>query len=28
MFNTFYVALFLIISFWEQVPNIGAHLRW
>ena len=25
---TFYVALFLIHSIWEQVPNIGAHLRW
>ena len=28
MCNTFYVALFLIRSIWEQVPNIGAHLRW
>jgi hypothetical protein len=25
---TFYVALFLIRSIWEQVTNIGAHLRW
>ena len=25
---TFYVALFLTLSIWEQVPNIGAHLRW
>ena len=25
---TFYVALFLIHSIWERVPNIGAHLRW
>ena len=26
--NIFCVALFLILSIWEQVPNIGAHLRW
>jgi hypothetical protein len=22
------VALFLIHNIWEQVTNIGAHLRW
>jgi hypothetical protein len=28
MFNIFCVALFLTLSIWEQVPNIGSHLRW
>jgi hypothetical protein len=28
LYLTFYVALFLIHSLWEQVTNIGAHLWW